>query len=274
MLTIVSLIVLPLLSFIGGILGLKSDPSDPQDASKTKWIVAILVFSAIASIGMSISGHQADVAQKKKDDGNIEFLKSRLTLVQGNTEDIKGTTIDIKGLLANFLSGVGVAQARIKNIQENGLSTPENLKLVQAGITGDDLIKRLLAQIQAENQKQQTTVVYYNKDVDPNDVNGLPLENSLQQAGFKLEKTRQGRKNPDLPTNAIWTADNVPPEQAKFVAYTLMRAGVEIRAIRTFSGTGRKPNEIEIGADRAIAERLPLTFQQIQAKQSFSRNLD
>jgi hypothetical protein len=274
MLTIVSLIVLPLLSFIGGILGLKSDPSDPKETGKNKWIIAILVFSAIASIGISISGHQADVAQKQKDDGNIEFLKNRLTLVQGNTEDIKGNTTDIKGLLANFLSNVGVAQVRIKSIQEKGLSTPENLKLVQAGITGDDLIKSLMSQVQAENQKHQTKVVYYNKDVDPNDVNGPPLENSLKQAGFKLEKTENGRKNPDLPTNAVWTAENVPPEQAKIVAYTLMRAGVEIRAIRTFSGTGRKPNEIEIGADKAIAERPPLTFQQIQARQYFSRNLD
>ena len=261
--TIVSLIILPLLSFVGGILGLKSDP---KEAAKKKLIIFILVFSAIASIAISISRHQSDVAQrqaadeqKKRDDANIDYL-------------MKGTD-DIKGLLARFLAGSGVAQARVENIREKGLSASD-VQLVQVGITGDDLLKTLLGPVQAENQKQQTRVVYYPKDVDPNDVNGPSLEHSLQQAGFKLEKTENGRKTQDLPTNAVWTADNVPPEQAKFVAYTLMRAGVEIRAIRTFSGTGRKPNEIEIGADKAIADRPPLTFQQIQAKQSFSRSLD
>ena len=267
MLTIVSLIVLPLLSFFGGILGLKSDPSDPKEDSKKKWIVGILVFSTIASIGISISGHQADVAQKKKDDGNIEFLKSTLTLVQGNTEDIKG-------VIARFLAGAGVAQSRIKNIRENGLSTPENVKLVQAGITGDDLLKALMGQVQAENQKQPTTVIYYAKDVDPRDINGPALTSALQQAGFTLVQTTNGRKNPDLPTNAIWAAEDVPIEKVKFVAYALMRAGVEIRAIRPFSGSGRKLNEIEIGADQAIANRPPLTFEKIQAMQSLSRNLD
>jgi hypothetical protein len=262
--TICSLVILPLLSLVGGILGLNSDP---KESAKNRWIVAILLFSALASIAIAIGGHQADATQKKSDDENISYLKQSLTQVLGNTQDIKG-------LLARVLSGFGVAQSRVESIQKNGLSSSADVKLVQAGITGDDLIKTLLAPVQAENQKQQTTVVYYAKDVDPRSVNGPPLINSLLQAGFKPVQTTQGRKDPDLSTNAIWVGKDVPIEQAKIVAYTLMRAGVEIRAIRPFSGTDRKPNEIEIGADQTIVNRQPLSYDQIQAMQTLSRNLD
>jgi hypothetical protein len=259
--TIVSLIILPLLSFVGGILGLKSDP---KEAAKKKLVIFILVFSAIASIAISISRHQSDVAQrqaadaqKKRDDANIDYL-------------MKGTD-DIKGLLARFLAGSGVAQARVENIREKGLSSSD-VQLVQMGITGDDLLKTLLSPVQAENQKQQTRVVYYPKDVDPRDVNGPALLASLKQAGFEVTPSLVGRRNPNLATNAIWAADDVPIEQVKFVAYTLMRAGVEIRAIRTFSGSGRKPHQIEIGADAAIVGLPPLTFDKIQEMQSLSRD--
>jgi hypothetical protein len=269
--TICSLVILPLLSLIGGILGLNSDP---KERARNKWILAVLLFSALASIALAISDHQADATQKKSDDENISYLKQSLTQVLGNTQEIKGSTEDIKALLARVLSGFGVAQGRVESIQKNGLSSSADVKLVQAGIAGDDLIKTLLAPVQTENQKQQTTVVYYAKDVDPGSVNGPPLISSLLQAGFKPVQTTQGRKNPDLSTNAIWVGQDVPIEQAKIVAYTLMRAGVEIRAIRPFSGTGRNPHEIEIGADAAIVRRPPLTYDQIQAMQALSRNLD
>lgn len=269
--TICSLVILPLLSLLGGILGLNSDP---KERARNRLILAVLLISALASIAIAVSGHQADATQKKSDDENISFLKQSLTQVLGNTQDIKT-------LLARVLSGFGVAQARVESIQKNGLASSDDLKLVQEGITGDDLIKTLLAPVQTENQKQQTTVVYYAKDVDPAVVNGSTLSSfgpalisSLLQAGFKPVQTTLGRKNPNLSTNAVWVGQDVPIEQAKFVAYTLMRAGVKIRAIRPFSGTDRKPNEIEIGADQAILNRQPLSYDQIQALQTLSRDLD
>ncbi len=63
--TISSLVILPLLSLAGGILGLNSDP---KEGAKNKWIAAVLLFSALASITIAISDQQADTKQKQSYD--------------------------------------------------------------------------------------------------------------------------------------------------------------------------------------------------------------
>ena len=131
--------------------------------------------------------------------------------------------------------------------------------------SADEAINSLLSTAQDANKRQQITVNYYPKPVDQIDFPAL--EKSLSQAGFKVQQLLSGGKNPDLKTNAVWAADDVPVEQAKFVALLLMQTGLEIRALRRFKpdeqGASRKKSTIEIGSDRAFLNGPPLTVKQV-----------
>ena len=70
--------------------------------------------------------------------------------------------------------------------------------------------------------------------------------------------------NQALPTNAIWVGDNVTLDQAKFVALTLIRAGVEIKALRRLrNGQGDRATVIEVGSDASLQSAPPLTAEDV-----------
>jgi len=131
--------------------------------------------------------------------------------------------------------------------------------------TADKAIKSLLPTAIDGNKRQQISVNFYPKSVDR--INFNDLSTSLSNAGFKVNQLSSGGKNPDLETNAIWAADDVSVEQAKFVALLLMQGGVQVRALRRFrsdaGGASRKPSTIEIGTDVAFLKVPPLTVQQV-----------
>ncbi|MEO0374660.1 MAG: caspase family protein [Cyanobacteria bacterium P01_A01_bin.17] len=81
---------------------------------------------------------------------------------------------------------------------------------------------------------------------------------------------KSGAQRPQ--TNAIWFGENVTLEDVKLVARELIQAGIPIQAIRPFSGSGRKPSRIDIGADGDIPEATPIwTVEQINNATEFSR---
>jgi len=89
---------------------------------------------------------------------------------------------------------------------------------------------------------------------------------ALNEGGLNFEK--EVGNVATIPTNAMWVGDSVNLADLKFVALTLVRAGVQLRAIRHFCDGGqpggKKSNYIEIGADKNI-HYPPLTVDQIQA---------
>ena len=131
--------------------------------------------------------------------------------------------------------------------------------------SADVAINSLMSTAQDANKRQQITVNYYPKQVDQIDFPAF--DKALSQAGFKVQQAVNGGKNPDLQTNALWAADDVPVEQVKFVALLLMQTGLEIRALRRFKpdeqGNSRKNGTIEIGSDRAFLNGPQLTVKQV-----------
>lgn len=248
------LVVLPALTFLGGILGLQSDPN--SERRKKLMIVLVLALSAMGSVVASLYQQQSDDAAKK-------YLQDNLTAIQGKTDDIKT-------LLVNVITTNGFSPTFVQEKKQSGFA-PADLQLVQQSLTAEGAVSALGSVVSAENQQQQTTVTYYAKDVDPKNVDGRVLIDSLKQYGFNVQEVTSGERNPELRTNAVWVGHNVAEktEKWKLVTFLLMRAGLQIRAIREFQsgtdGSPRKPDVIEIGADRAVESSPPLTVQQVQA---------
>ena len=120
----------------------------------------------------------------------------------------------------------------------------------------------------AGREKRKSVVVeYFPKNVDENKV-----EAALTELGFTLRKPAAIVQQ--IPTNAIWFGSPVDIEDVKLVALTLIRAGVQIRAIRPIQDYLVNKKDlplIQVGADSSVVNDPPLTVEQIQAASRFTR---
>jgi preprotein translocase subunit SecF len=143
--------------------------------------------------------------------------------------------------------------------------TEINQDLVQQSFDADTA-RQQITSAGDTTRRSEVTVQYFPKNVDQNKVRA-----ALQELGFKLDE-----RSPlvtDVPTNAIWFGTNVNPEDAKLVAYTLMRAGIQIKLIERFSDSSGayngvpKQSLVQVGAKRALVNDRPLTVDQIRTLQ-------
>jgi hypothetical protein len=135
--------------------------------------------------------------------------------------------------------------------------------LKKFGATGnlDELIEKepnLVEQsLQADSERDKTasaraidkrkgiTIQYFPKYFDDEKVNA-----ALQELGFQLKKSSP--LLPNIPTNAIWFGNKVDFEDAKLVAFTLIRAGVQIKCIAKIIHTSTRASTIQIGSIEAL----------------------
>ncbi|MBC6481788.1 MAG: hypothetical protein GDA56_32530 [Hormoscilla sp. GM7CHS1pb] len=136
-------------------------------------------------------------------------------------------------------------------------SVKESLK---ADIVRDKLIKST-----DNSSRENITVQYFPKNVDRRIV-----EDALRELNFNYIT---GESELSISTNAIWFGNDVPIEDVKLVAYTLIRAGVEIKAIRPFPSTSSNRDRliIQVGSDAEYQSREPLSVDEIQAADKFTR---
>jgi hypothetical protein len=127
---------------------------------------------------------------------------------------------------------------------------------------------RVIQQATAEtgrDRRRAITVEYFPKNVDENKV-----EAALIELGFTLSKPHAFVTG--IPTNAIWFGSPVGIDDVKLVALTLIRAGVQIRAIRPSQlPANRDRLLIQVGADASIVDEPALTVEAIQRATRFTR---
>jgi hypothetical protein len=100
-------------------------------------------------------------------------------------------------------------------------------------------------------------IEYFAKDNE-----GDGVTKALRDAGLDVIKLPGQLPGP---TNSIWAGDHVTMAEVKPVALTLLRAGVQLKAVRHFrDGSGAKDRLIEIGSDHAFANAPVLTEEQVQ----------
>jgi hypothetical protein len=139
-----------------------------------------------------------------------------------------------------------------------------NQHAVDQSLTANRVIQQTASEA-GRDRRRSVTVEYFPKNVDENKV-----EAALSELGFTLSKPRALVTG--IPTNAIWFGSPVSVDDVKLVALTLIRAGVQIRAIRPSQLPDKKDRPlIQVGADSSIVDDPVLTVEAIQRATRFTR---
>jgi hypothetical protein len=239
-------VVLPLVSLLSGLISLYIDPK--EDRAKAWMIVAVLLISAVfTGVSGSLDDHAAEknATEAKDQIGQLTEISLNQSRQLGKVQSVVGSVQT--GVLA-LLRERGLSSEAIERI------TPEQIQ--QSDLADTARTQVLPAQLASATAKG-LVVQYYPKDFD-----GEVVRQALSAGGFKF---KAGKSKNSLATNAMWVGDSVSVDNIKFVALTLIRAGVQLRSIRRFKdGGGEKSNLIEVGADPATTEEPVVTVERIQ----------
>jgi hypothetical protein len=244
---VATVLALPLLSLLAGLASLYIDPA--KEPGK-KWILVALLL--LGSAG-TFAGSLSDDHEKSE---NHDAMLKQIDDIDALTRLTQGVSVKqdtMSDSLTRLVSGLGLDIA--------------TTNVLRRSISADSARRAILPAVQHTADTRSITVVYYPKNVD-----GPVVINALKEGGFQVETGTGNAHNAALATNAVWVGDGVSAEQAKFVALTLVRAGVGIVSIRRFkSDTAAKHNRIEVGTDATLLQATPLTVDQINALSDIAR---
>ena len=140
--------------------------------------------------------------------------------------------------------------------------------ILNKSIAANDVIKKLSDKYTPD---RNILIRYYYKTVDDE-----KIVLSLKSLGYSFEQKQPNERMTSQKTNSIWFGSNVSIKDCKIVALALMRAGIEIKAIRGFKNNTINPsfkaNIIEIGGDRNLENKTPLTVSQVENATQFLRD--
>lgn len=236
------------LPFLAMLIGLISLFMENQKQHK-KALVSLVVIALIATCGLGINANIEAAEESEDQKLAIASLDSKNAQLITTISEFKFNTESSLSALLSKLDG--------------WLVDPQN--------TSVDAIKTSVMANQSIEKDQlgfvfnnNTEIKYYVKQVDKQKV-----WNTLRGKGISVTKGEATLK--DEKTNAIWFGGQVSLAEVKYVALTLMRAGISIQTIKPFSGQGRKVNAIEIGHDKAFSDANVLSVQQVVDADKFSR---
>jgi hypothetical protein len=109
--------------------------------------------------------------------------------------------------------------------------------------------------------RSQVTVKYYAKAEEPPTV-----KSAIEKLGFQQVQIKPSIVK-NVPNNLILYGESVNPEDVKLVAYTLIRAGIEIKAIRPFHSLKLKKENvstIQVEAQAELQFSPPLKVEEIR----------
>jgi outer membrane murein-binding lipoprotein Lpp len=239
--SILSLAFLPAISLLSGIASIQIDPK-----SNKKWVlILIMIASATGSVVLGASDNKDKANQEQV----ISSVRDLSTKIAATTQKTDSTVANISSELSSF-----------------GLS-PQAVNVVRQALKADTARQALVGKVaEANRQNSPPTITYYPKDVD-----GPMVVKALQEGGFRVTLAVGNLHNAALTTNAVWSGEPVGLEQAKFVALTLVRAGVGIRYIGRVEGRSKNENVIEVGSSAEHQKDPVLSVDQIEQLQSFMR---
>jgi hypothetical protein len=227
-----------------------------------------LAFILVVAIGMAAVAawqwHNADIQRKKSVAAMREAENSRLEAVNAMQEAEKARVEAEEARKVaeertdTLLKQFGWESSRLSS------GSPDQYSVQQSLTANQDL--QQAARLAPLESRRPVTVQYFPKDVD-----GKKVESALQELGFTLDKRRA--PIPGIATNSIWFGKPVKIEDVKLVAFTLIRAGVQIKAIKPFAEHSPRRNAalIQVGADASVVNRAPLSVEEIRNATGFSR---
>jgi TolA-binding protein len=152
--------------------------------------------------------------------------------------------------LAAQAEASGSASAPLPKISASPAPSPSSVPAPSTPAQTQPMVQRL----------RPITVEYYPKDVDPE-----ALQATLTKLGFNLEIKKSEVTN--IPINILFYGKNVSEDDVKLVAYTLIRAGVQIRAIQPFTKLAdEKATVIQVGALPGLDSKPALEVEKIRSQ--------
>jgi hypothetical protein len=237
--------ILPVLAMIFAVAALFFDP-------KTHKIgLGVALIGLVCTTGLTIAFNMEESRDKEK---ALQESKQRETETRKTLDNLIEQTREIPDLVAMIRSW-GVSSQKAETA---------TFAFVSRSIDANRAYQRLLSARTGGNSGTQ--VEYFPKDVD-----GEKVIAAMKEAGLKVVEKRPVREEA---TNAVWVGDDVPVDDAKLVGLALLRAGVDVMAIRRFrDGSGIKSKLIQVGADAAMVGRKPLTAADVSVLNLLPRDL-
>jgi hypothetical protein len=233
--------ILPLFALVGGILSLWVDFND----KRKRWLV---ILGLVLTAGTTIAFNASETRAKQEE------------LRQANQEKA-----DTRQVLLNITNNVQSVADKIGVLTSMGFTRDKAAaasgQQIATAVQANDFYSESLGGLSG-SPSRDIQVEYFQKNVDGNRV-----KEAITQSGMQVTL-----KNPvnDLDTNCVWIGDRITADEAKFVAFSLTRAGVGLAAVRRFqNGSGAKARLIEIGADPELVHHPVLTPPQIKAQVTY-----
>lgn len=208
-------ILLPIIAFIIAIISLFTDTKQIKGIkellnNKFVVILIILIFTSSALIILSSIQETKEAKEAKDKMDQINLKTSKMCDILGVNLSSYGV-IEPHKMTLNQIEEIGYANDKRQDIIRNSINT----------------------------SRKKIVVKYFQKDVDGNKV-----LNALKELDFQLLKGKA--KIPNGETNAIYYGNKVDIESIKFVALTLVRAGVQLKEIIPFISNEGRENEIQV----------------------------
>jgi hypothetical protein len=207
-------------------------------------------------LGASLAGGYSAYVQ---DQSNNEYQKENITLSQ----KIASTSQEIASSAGQTAKDMNRLVTNVATLVERGFTGEKANAATPEQINESDKSNQILKS--NVRKSSGTTIQYFLQDVDAKIVT-----NELTNLGFILEES-ESRVN--YRTNAIWFGSAVSLEDVKLVAYTLIRAGLRIQAIRPFREESKEGDsqKIQIGADADYSYSPAWDVYEIQEAPKFER---
>jgi hypothetical protein len=157
-------------------------------------------------------------------------------------------------------------QISINTMKERGVPEKKARTMTIEMFEQSDKADKILQDLKSADSR--VTVQYFLRDVDASIV-----KEKLKDMGFKSEE-RDSDLGKDSRTNAIWFGSKVEQDDLKLVAYTLIRSGLRIQAIRPFDESQEGDEDaykIQVGADLDCNDSPDWDVQKIETASKFER---
>jgi hypothetical protein len=235
------LIITSLVSLSSGVISLYTDPKDRKHRIWQLVLLGLIILSAGCTIYFGYQKEQESKINEQESKETIKQLKDDLFQVRKTLDKLPNTIL--------ILMRNGWSQENLRNPSQKQISQSLQANQLLQPVSGNTA------------QRQGITVQYFPKNVDPNIVTAR-----LENLGFTLVT---GAPRNNLPTDSIWFGSGVDLNSVKAVAYTLIGAGVPLKAIRQFDNDNGRERVIQVGSDPPCSDRPILTTEQIRNIEKF-----
>jgi len=216
-----------------------------EKRSQRRSVIYTIVSLLIGAIWLSYSIIEVSNLRKEKADLDTGITSGKETIARQKTEISK-----LEDLRYTRLREWGWTDETIAKVEQSVEANNERQQI--ASTTPADLERR-----------KHITIEYFLKNVDKDKVLA-----ALGGLGFTFQPSRAIGTTP---TNAIWFGRSVQIDDVKLVAYTLIRAGIQIRDIRHYMVSEGRDSVIQVGGRPRAVDKPVWTVERIAAAPDFPR---